>query len=161
MDLKEKISEKYMRLAIKKAEENLKKMSGGPFGACIVKGGKVFAVAHNTVLKHDATCHAEINAIRIASRKAGSFDLSGAIIYSTTEPCPMCFCAIHWARIGLVVYGTSIKDAGKIGFNEMKIGNARLKTLGKCKVDITSGFMLKECRKLFKDWSALPNRKLY
>lgn len=156
-----KIGEKYMRLAIKKARENLKKMAGGPFGACIVKSGRVLAVARNTVLMHDATCHAEINAIRAASRKTGSFDLSGAVIYSTTEPCPMCFCAIHWARIGLVIYGTGIKDAEKIGFNEMKVGNARLKRLAKCKVDIVPGFLREECRKLFGDWRALPDRRVY
>ena len=152
---------KYMLMAVKKARQNLKKMRGGPFGACIVKNGRVLAVAHNTVLTQDATCHAEVNAIRIASRKIGSFDLSGSIIYSTTEPCPMCFCAIHWARIDVVVYGTSISDADLIGFNEMKINNKRLKVLGKSGVKIYPGFQLKECRRLFRDWSALPNKKLY
>lgn len=159
--MKEKIEKKYMLLAIKKARENLKKMNGGPFGACIVRKGRILAVANNTVLKQDATCHAEINAIRLASKKINNFDLSGSVIYSTTEPCPMCFCAIHWARIDLVIYGTGIKDATKIGFNEMKIGNARLKKLGKCKVRIVPRFLLNECRRLFKDWQALPGKKLY
>jgi len=159
--MKAKLDPKYMFLAVKKARQNLKNMRGGPFGACIVKDGKVLAVAHNTVLTKDATCHAEINAIRIASRKTGNFDLSGSVIYSTTEPCPMCFCAIHWARIDVVAYGTSIGDAERIGFNEMKINNQRLKVLGKSRVRIFPGFMLAECRKLFRDWSALPNKKIY
>jgi len=159
--MKIKLDPKYMFLAVKKARQNLKHMRGGPFGACIVKDGKVLAVAHNTVLTKDATCHAEINAIRIASRKTGNFDLSGSVIYSTTEPCPMCFCAIHWARIDVVAYGTSIGDAELIGFNEMKINNQRLKVLGKSRVRIFPGFMLAECRELFRDWSALPNKKLY
>ncbi|MFH1046052.1 MAG: nucleoside deaminase [Candidatus Omnitrophota bacterium] len=157
----EKINAKYMRLALKEGSRNLQKMQGGPFGACIVRKGKVLALTHNTVLKEDATCHAEINAIRLASRKAKTFDLSGAVIYSTTEPCPMCFCAIHWARIKLVVYGTNIQDASKIGFNEMKISNSRMRSLARCKVKIISGFLLAECRKLLKDWNALANRKLY
>ncbi len=84
-----------MRMAIREARKNLKKMDGGPFGACIVRGGRILAVSRNMVLKNDATCHAEMNAIRIASKKVKGFDLSGCTIYSTTEPCPMCFSAIH------------------------------------------------------------------
>ncbi len=150
-----------MRRAIEEARKNLKRMDGGPFGACVVKDGKIIALARNTVLKNDATCHAEINAIRIASRKNKTFDLSGSIIYSTTEPCPMCFSAIHWARIGTIVYGTGIADAGKIGFNEMKISNVRLKVLAKIKIKIVPGLLLGECNQLFSDWNKLPGKKLY
>jgi tRNA(Arg) A34 adenosine deaminase TadA len=155
------IQKKYMHLAIKEAGINLKKMAGGPFGACIVKGGRVLAVARNTVLKNDATCHAEINAIRKASKKLKDFDLSGCIIYSTTEPCPMCFSAIHWARISAIIYGTNISDADKVGFNELKIDNFKLKTMGKSKIRIVKGFMLKECRKLLSDWNSLENKVVY
>jgi len=151
----------YMLLAIKEAKRNLKSLDGGPFGACIVKGNRVLAVGRNTVLKHDATCHAEINAIRKASRKLKDFDLSDAIIYSTTEPCPMCFSAIHWARISRVVYGTGIKDASRIGFNEFKISNQQLKRLGRIKVKITKSFMAEECRRLLSDWNKLADKKLY
>lgn len=150
-----------MLLAIKEAEKNLKRMDGGPFGACIVKGDRVIAVARNTVLKNDATCHAEINAIRLASRKLRTFDLSGCVIYSTTEPCPMCFSAIHWARIDKIIYGTSTKDAKKIGFNELEITDSRLRSLGKSKVKLVPGFMRKECLELFNKFNGLPNKKLY
>ena len=98
-----KLHEKYMWIAVCEARKNLCKVCGGPFGACIVKGGKVIAGARNTVLKNDASCHAEINAIRLASKKLKTHDLSGCRIYSTTEPCPMCFSAIHWARIGSII----------------------------------------------------------
>ena len=98
-----KLDKKFMRLAIQEARKNLKLTEGGPFGACIVKNGSVLAVARNTVLKNDATCHAEMNAIRIASGKTETFDLSGSVIYSTSEPCLMCFGALHWARIGPIV----------------------------------------------------------
>jgi len=150
-----------MRLALKEARKNFKSSDGGPFGACIVKNGVVLSLARNTVLKNDATCHAEINAIRLASRRLKTFDLTGAVIYSTTEPCPMCFAAIHWSRIGKVIYGTGIKDAAEIGFNEIKISNRVLKKLGKVPLRLASGFLYDECRKLLKDWDKLPNKRLY
>lgn len=155
------MNKKFMRLAIKEAGKNLKKMDGGPFGACIVKGGKVLSVARNAVLKKDATCHAEINAIRIVSRKLKTFDLSGCEIYSTTEPCPMCFAAIHWARIGKIIYGAATKDAKKIGFNELGITDRRLKSLGKSKVKIIPDYMRKECLELLGKFNGLQNKKLY
>lgn len=152
----------YQNIAIKEARKNLKNMDGGPFGACIVKDNKILAKARNTVLsKNDSTCHAEINAIRIASKKAGNFDLTGATIYSTTEPCPMCFSAIHWSRISKIFYGTSTSDAKKIGFNELDITDKKLKKLGKSRVKITGKLMFKECKKLLVDWYKLPNKILY
>lgn len=153
--------EKYMYLALDEARKNFITLSGGPFGACIVKNGHVLAVARNTVLENDATCHAEINAIRIASKELGSFDLSGSVIYSTTEPCPMCFTAIHWAHIDAIVYGTSIQDAQKLGFNELPISNNTLKELGKSSVCIVSSFMFEECLQLFNDWSCLKGKQIY
>ncbi len=150
-----------MRLAIKKAKENLVSTEGGPFGACIVKDDEVLAVEKNKVLKEDATSHAEMNAIRAASKKIGSFDLKGTVIYSTTEPCCMCFSAIHWARIDSLVFGTQIEDAAVIGFNEMKIDNEKLKSMGRCKVNIYPGFLVQECKNLFQAWDKSPNKKLY
>ncbi len=155
------INEQYMLLAIKEARKNIKTMEGGPFGACIVKGRRVLAVARNTVLKNDATCHAEMNAIRIASKKIKNFDLSGCVIYSTTEPCPMCFTAIHWAKIRTVVYATTISDAAKIGFNEFKISDTKMKVLGKSRIRLIKSPLIRECKKLFRDWAAQPNKKLY
>ncbi|MFA5411268.1 MAG: nucleoside deaminase [Candidatus Omnitrophota bacterium] len=154
-------NEKFMKLAVKEARKNIRTMSGGPFGACIVKKGRVIALARNTVLKNDATCHAEINAIRAASKKSGTYDLSGCVIYSTTEPCPMCFAAIHWARIKRIIYGTKISDAKKIGFNELSISNVRLASLGKSGIKLTSGVSLKECRGLLREWSGLAHKVLY
>jgi tRNA(Arg) A34 adenosine deaminase TadA len=159
--MKNRLDYKFMRLSIKEAAKNLKKQDGGPFGACIVKGGKVLAVARNRVLASDATAHAEINAIRLASRRLKSFDLSGSIIYSTTEPCPMCFSAIHWARIDAVVYGSNIADAKKIGFNELSIPNKKMKSIGKSKIKITPNFMRRDCLNLFKDWAGLSGRVVY
>lgn len=159
--MRESADSKFMRLSIKEAARNLKKPDGGPFGACIVKGKKVLALARNKVLISDATAHAEINAIRAASLKLGSFDLSGTTIYSTTEPCPMCFSAIHWARISRVVFGSTIADARAIGFNELSIAAKKMKLLGKSRVKISPNFMRAECLRLFGDWEKLEERVVY
>ncbi len=152
---------KFMRLAIREARRNFKTLDGGPFGACIVKDGLVVAVARNSVLRNDATCHAEVNAVRKASRRLGTFDLSGCVIYSTTEPCPMCFSAIHWARIGTIVFGTDIADAARAGFNELRIANRELKKLGRSRVRIVEGFLRDETLALFEEWIELPGHRNY
>lgn len=157
----EKLNEEYMRLAIKQARKNIKSLDGGPFGACIVKGNEILSVARNLVLVVDATSHAEINAIRAASRKMKSFDLSGCIIYSTTEPCPMCFSAIHWARIDMIVYGTTITDVKKLGFSELVISNDKMRDMGNSDVKIIPGFLLDECASLLKEWDSLENKVFY
>jgi guanine deaminase len=154
------IDKKFMLSALKEAAKNLKKLTGGPFGACLVKNNKVIAVGRNSVLKNDPTAHAEINVIRKACRKLKSHDLSGCIIYSTTEPCPMCFGAIHWAKIETVVYGTNIADVKKRGFNELAISNSSLKKSGKSPVKIISAFR-KECLELLCSWDKLKNKIVY
>jgi len=156
-----KIKAGFMKLAINQARKNIKKLDGGPFGACIVKNGKVLAVARNTVLKNDATCHAEINAIRKASRRLKSFDLSGSVIYSTTEPCPMCYSAIHWAKIDGIFFGTRIQDAKNFGFNELTITNRQLGKLGRSKIRLTADVMRNDCLKLLRDWDIIPEKTLY
>ena len=108
-----------MKEAIELARETSRNGDGGPFGATIVKDGKIIAVSSNTVLlHHDPTEHAEMNAIREASRKLGTYDLSGCVLYATGYPCPMCLSAIMWANISEVYYGTDLKDAEKFGFRD-------------------------------------------
>ena len=150
-----------MRKAIAEARKNIARPDGGPFGACIVKDGRIVAVARNTVLKDDATCHAEVNAIRKASKKLGTFDLTGCEIYSTTEPCPMCFGAIHWARIGTLYFGTGIADAARAGFHELPISNAKMKAIGRSRIRLVPGFMRPECQELFDAWLILPDKTRY
>ena len=153
---------KYMLLAIAEARKNLKTQKGGPFGACIVRGNKVVALARNTVLScNDATCHAEVNAIRKASKKLKNYYLSGCVIYSTTEPCPMCFSAIHWSKLEAVYFGTAINDVKKLGFDELRISCRRMKLCGRSQVKVVEGFMAKDCRELLRDWSKLGGRKVY
>ena len=152
----------FMRRAIAEALENLPAMDGGPFGACLVRGDEVLAVAHNTVLKGlDPTCHAEINVIRLAAGKLKSYDLSGCEIYSTTEPCPMCFAAIHWARIGRLIYGTAIIEVAQLGFNELTLGSRQMQALGRSPVAIYPDFLADACRQLLAQWARMPGRQVY
>lgn len=111
-------NEKFMRQAIALSCESVR-AGGGPFGAVIVKDGEVVATGSNKVtLNIDPTAHAEIMAIREAATKLKTFDLSGCVIYSSCEPCPMCLGAIYWAHIGKLYYGNSKTDAQAIGFGD-------------------------------------------
>jgi len=106
--------------ATNKARETMNQNIGGPFGALIIdKDNNIIAVASNSVLKdHDATAHAEINAIRQASQKLGTHDLTGCTLYTTCYPCPMCLGAIIWSNIKKVYYGCNAIDADAIGFRD-------------------------------------------
>ena len=111
--------------ALKEAYKGIKKKHGGPFGCVIEKNGKIIGRGHNRVLlKHDPTCHGEMEAIRDACKTLKTHDLSGAVLYTTAEPCPMCMGAVLWANIGKVFFGCSIKDTDKIGFRDDKFYNA-------------------------------------
>jgi tRNA(Arg) A34 adenosine deaminase TadA len=155
------IDKKFIQLAIEKAKEGIGK-GQTPFAACIVKDSKVISCAHNTVWKaNDVTAHAEINAIRMACKKLNSIDLSGCTVYSTTEPCPMCFSACHWARISGIVYGTSINDSRKNGFNELSISNSKMKSIGQTDLEVVGSFARDECLELFEIWSHQKDKKPY
>ena len=108
----------YMREAIKISAQNVDN-GGGPFGAVIVKNGEIIAKGMNRVTSsNDPTAHAEVIAIREASKKLNTFDLSGCEIYSSCEPCPMCLGAIYWARLDKLYYGNTKDDAKNIGFDD-------------------------------------------
>ena len=112
--------EDKMLMAIEEARKTVNEDKGGPFGAVITDlEGNVISVASNLVLEsHDPTAHAEVMAIRKASEKLGTHDLSGCILYATGYPCPMCLSAIIWANIKKVYYGTNLKEAEEIGFRD-------------------------------------------
>jgi tRNA(Arg) A34 adenosine deaminase TadA len=102
----------HMREALKLMRQaGVVDQTGGPFGAVVVLDGKVLAAAGNSVTRdHDPTAHAEVNAIREACRKAGNPHIDGAVLYSSCEPCPMCYCTAYWARLGKIFYGASWDD---------------------------------------------------
>lgn len=109
----------YMKIAKKMANDNLKTNAGGPFGACIVKDGKIIGKGSNHVLmNNDPTAHAEVMAIRDACKNIGSYNLSDCELYTTCYPCPMCLSAIIWANIKVVYYGNTKDDAAAIGFRD-------------------------------------------
>ncbi len=133
-----------------------------PFAACIVKAGRVVCCMHNHVWQDvDITAHAEMVAIREACRELKTIDLSGCVIYSTCEPCPMCFAACHWARISKIIYGARIEDAKKIGFQELTISNHWLKEQGKSKIEVMGDFLREEVLELFEEWIKRGDRKAY
>jgi tRNA(Arg) A34 adenosine deaminase TadA len=153
--------QKFMQMAIDKAAEGVE-LGQSPFGACIVKNGEVIACDHNIVISStDITAHGEVNAIRNACRKLNNIQLTGCEIYSTCEPCPMCFTAIHWARIDKIIYGARIEDAAKFGFNELKVSNLHLKENGGSRVEIVGDFMRDDCIKLFENWDKRQDKKTY
>ncbi|MEW6685724.1 MAG: nucleoside deaminase [Candidatus Edwardsbacteria bacterium] len=153
--------EKFMRLAIDKAKQGIEN-GQAPFAACIVRNGKIISCVHNTVFKTtDITAHAEVRAIREACKKLKTIDLSGCILYSTCEPCPMCFTACHWAKISKIVYGIKIEDARKFGFNEVVISNETMKKLGNSPIEIVGNFLREENLELFKLWSKRKDKRVY
>ncbi len=110
--------EEFMRRAIELAVENVKS-GGGPFGAVIVRDGEIVATGVNRVTpNNDPTAHAEVSAIRAACTKLGTFDLSGCVIYTSCEPCPMCLGAIYWAHLDKIYYGANQHDAAAIDFDD-------------------------------------------
>jgi len=109
----------FIEKAIELATENVKSGAGGPFGAVIVKDGKIIATGVNSVTsENDPTAHAEVKAIRNACEKLNDYQLDGCTIYSSCEPCPMCLGAIYWARPAKLVFAATKKDAAEAGFDD-------------------------------------------
>lgn len=109
---------RFMKMAADLAEKNIDN-GGGPFGAVIVRDGKVISTGVNTVtLTNDPTAHAEVNAIRNACRDLSTFSLSGCTVYSSCEPCPMCLSALYWAGVSRIYYGNTQEDADAIDFSD-------------------------------------------
>ena len=114
----------YMKIAKELSDDNIKTNVGGPFGACVVKDGKIIGKGSNHVLAHkDPTAHAEIIAIREACKNINSQDLAGAELYTSCYPCPMCLSAIIWSNIKKVYYGNTREDVANIGFRDNYIYN--------------------------------------
>ena len=133
------------------------------FGAAIAHhSGKLICVAHNTVRATcDPAAHAEVNAIRLACQTLGTIDLSGHVLATTCEPCPMCAAAIHWARLDAVIYGAQIEDAARAGFNELSLACGELYRQGDSKVRVYRGVLRAECKALFDSWLHGPNATPY
>jgi guanine deaminase len=151
----------YMAETVREALIGMTSGSGGPFGAIIVHEGRIISRAHNMVLESfDPTAHAEIAAIRMASSSLKRFDLSGCVIYSSCEPCPMCFAAIFWARIPKLIYANTREEAKNIGFDDNllydilsgKSKNRQFESIRVCE----PGYM-----KPFEEWMKKTDRTPY
>jgi len=154
-------AEEYMRAAWQQAREGIL-AEQTPFGACIVRAGEIISGAHNTVwAATDSTAHAEILAIRAANQRLQTIDLAGCVIYTTCEPCPMCFTACHWAHLDGIVYGAAIADAADAGFRELTIPAAEMKRLGGSPIALHGGVLREENIALFAQWLAQPGRRSY
>lgn len=152
---------RWMRRAVEVAREGIEERQT-PFGACIVRDGEEVAAEHNVVwASTDITAHAEVHAIRVACRRLGTVDLSGCEIYTTCEPCPMCFAACHWARLDRVVFGARIEDARDAGFSELTLSSEEMRERGGSPVELTSGVEREACVALFRRWEGRPGRRVY
>ena len=152
--------EDFMRQAIALAKENIKN-GGGPFGAVVVKDGKVVATGVNRVTaNNDPTAHAEVNAIRASCIKLGTFDLSGCVIYTSCEPCPMCLGAIYWAHLDKIYYGANQFDAARVGFDDSFIYRELELTPDKRKKPVEN-MLRTEAQEPFDAWSDYVDRIEY
>jgi guanine deaminase len=159
----DKISQhqKFMKMAIQLSEKNVLESIGGPFGAVIVKDGKAIAKSANKVTTtNDPTAHAEVAAIRIACKRLKTFDLSGCIIYTSCEPCPMCLSAVYWAKIETIYYANTKKDAQDIGFSDKFIYDELARPMHKRQLPVQQ-MMRDEAQKAFKLWDQSAMRITY
>lgn len=151
----------WMGVAIQKAMEGVA-LGQTPFGACVVKEGTVVSCAHNHVWSSgDITAHAEVQAIREACARLQTVNLAGSTVYSTCEPCPMCFTACHWARISTIVFGARIEDAQRLGFHELSISTRVMKELGRSEVELWGDCRREANLELFAAWLKRTDRRTY
>ncbi len=153
-------AEKMMRKAIQLSVDNIDN-GGGPFGAVIVKDGKIIAEAANSVTNdNDPTAHAEVNVIRKASKLLNTFDLSDCEIYTSCEPCPMCLGAIYWSGIKTVFYGNDKIDAANINFDDRFIYEEIERPITERKVKFKQ-LLKNEAIEAFKKWDRSENKTEY
>lgn len=153
--------ERFMRRAIALSRHRMREEAGGPFGSVVVRDGRIVGEGWNQVAStNDPTAHAEIVAIRDAARRLGTFDLSGCEIYASCEPCPMCFGAILWARIGRLYYANDRHDAKAIGFDDEAFYREVILPRDRRSL-ATQRLLADEARAVFMEWQADPNKIRY
>jgi guanine deaminase len=151
----------FLREAIRLSIENVRTPGGGPFGAVIVRDGKVVGRGQNRVVAtKDPTAHAEVVAIRDACGRLGTFSLEGCEIYTSCEPCPMCLGAIYWARLERVYYAATRADADKAGFRDDRLYREFGLPVDRREIPMENG-LREEAREAFRAWKSLPGRVEY
>ena len=154
-------AEDFMRRAIALSRQNVGRPDGGPFGAVIVRDGRIVGEGTNQVTgANDPTAHAEMVAIRAAAGALGTFKLNGCEIYTSCEPCPMCLAATYWAGLDRVWYGNDRHDAAAIGFDDEFLYRELALPLGKRTLEIKQ-LLQAEAKGAFTEWFAAPGRVPY
>jgi guanine deaminase len=152
---------KFMREAIRLSIQKMRQGEGGPFGAVVVRGGKVVGRGWNQVTSaNDPTAHAEVVAIREACRRLKSFQLEDCDLYTSCEPCPMCLSAIYWARLRKVFYGNTRQDAAKIDFDDDFLYREVALPIRRRKLRMKQ-LLHKEALAAFAEWQRKPDKIPY
>jgi tRNA(Arg) A34 adenosine deaminase TadA len=152
---------KFMREAIRLSARQMRAGKGGPFGAVVVRNGKIVGRGFNAVTStNDPTAHAEVMAIREACRKLKTFKLDDCELYTSCEPCPMCLSAIYWARLKRVFYGNTRKDAAKIGFDDNVIYRELAMSIAKRSLPMKQ-LLRDEAATAFAEWQDKPDKQRY
>ncbi len=152
----------FMREAIRLSVEAVQSGKGqGPFGAVVVKDGKIIAGSCNRVVEtNDPTAHAEVMAIREAAKVLGTFNLEGCVLYTSCEPCPMCLGAVYWSHISHMYYGNTKADAAAIGFDDQFI-YAEIDRKAEQRRLPSEQLLHEEALIAFQQWSARPDKQEY
>lgn len=151
----------FMVKAIALARKNMRANKGGPFGAVIVRGDEIISEGGNEVTSlNDPTAHAEIVAIRRACEKLKTFNLEGCTIYSSCEPCPMCLCAIYWARLDALYFAGMREDATKAGFDDAPFYE-EVATDWHHRTKKTCNCCREDAKKVFEEWIKKPDKIMY
>jgi tRNA(Arg) A34 adenosine deaminase TadA len=153
--------EGFMRRAIAISREKMRDGAGGPFGAVVVKDGRIIGEGWNQVTSsNDPTAHAEVVAIRRACERLGSFSLAGAEIYASCEPCPMCLSAIYWARLGRIFFANNATDAAAIGFDDAFLYREVALPAAERSIPLFR-LLPDEARAVFEEWTRKPDKIPY
>ena len=151
----------FMKEAINEAMIGVKRKDGGPFGAVVIRKGLIVGKGHNAVVgTNDPTAHGEVIAIREAGKNLGKFDLSDCELYTTCEPCPMCYSAIHWARIPVVYYGCTKDDAAKLGFDDLLLEKILSKNEALAEIEMIQ-LDRDDCMEIFMLYDSDEDKQLY
>ena len=151
----------FMRAAIRLSLAKMRANCGGPFGAVVVREGKIIARGWNRVTSaNDPTAHAEVTAIRAACRRLKTFRLDDCELYTSCEPCPMCLAAIYWARFKKVYYANTRQDAARIRFDDELIYREVARPVARRKIPMRQ-LLRPEALKVFDEWQAKTDRIHY
>jgi tRNA(Arg) A34 adenosine deaminase TadA len=155
------VKTEFMRAAIRLSLEKMRRNDGGPFGAVVVRHGKIVGRGWNRVTStNDPTAHAEIMAIREACRRLKTFRLDDCELYASCEPCPMCLAAVYWARMGKIFFAGTRRDAAAVGFDDDLIKREVSRPVSRRKIPMKQ-LQRKDALKVFAEWKRKPDKIRY